>query len=146
MRRIVLCMVVGVATVFAAMAQEGLNVAEFFSDAYTGNPKVTLVSMSYDKVEKNGMRKYRSISVEDSPELADKIGRAVSKAGASAVSTEVSYREGQLYFGFYSMGGKRSARRYLLYLNRRPKGKEKTTLIFIEGNLSDAEVKRMINK
>lgn len=27
-------MVVGVATVFAAMAQEGLNVAEFFSDAY----------------------------------------------------------------------------------------------------------------
>ena len=28
-------MVVGVATVFAAMAQEGLNVAEFFSDAYT---------------------------------------------------------------------------------------------------------------
>lgn len=49
-------MVVGVATVFAAMAQEGLNVAEFFSDAYTGNPKVTLVSMSYDKVEKNGMR------------------------------------------------------------------------------------------
>lgn len=52
MRRIVLCMVVGVATVFAAMAQEGLNVAEFFSDAYTGNPKVTLVSMSYDKVEK----------------------------------------------------------------------------------------------
>ena len=125
MRRIVLCMVVGVATVFAAMAQEGLNVAEFFSDAYTGNPKVTLVSMSYDKVEKNGMRKYRSISVE---------------------SKEVSYREGQLYFGFYSMGGKRSARRYLLYLNRRPKGKEKTTLIFIEGNLSDAEVKRMINK
>ena len=118
-------MVVGVATVFAAMAQEGLNVAEFFSDAYTGNPKVTLVSMSYDKVEKNGMRKYRSISVE---------------------SKEVSYREGQLYFGFYSMGGKRSARRYLLYLNRRPKGKEKTTLIFIEGNLSDAEVKRMINK
>ncbi|MDE6279320.1 MAG: hypothetical protein K2M05_05045, partial [Paramuribaculum sp.] len=57
---------------------------------------------------------------------------------------EVSYKNGQLYFGFYAMGGSENRKRYLFYLNRRAIGKRKSTLIYIEGNLSESEVKALI--
>ena len=146
MKKTIFCILLIVIAYLPAMAQEGLNVAPFFSDSYAEQPSVTLVNMSYDKLKQGGVKKYKSISVSDNPSLADKIKRAVTKDGASAESKEVSYREGDLYFGFYSMGGKKSSRRYLLYLNRRPKGIEKTTLIYIEGDLDEKAVKSMIKQ
>ena len=129
----------------AAYAQEGLNVAPFFTEVYSANRKLTSVTLTGDRCEKMGLRVYKSITVSDDVSLADKIRRAVAKDGAAAKSKEVSYREGQLYFGFYSMGGKGKERRYLIFLNRRPVGTEKTTLIFIEGDVSEEMVKKLIN-
>lgn len=127
-----------------AYGQSGLNVAPFFDGNYASNPKVTMISMTGNQLGVQGMRVYKSISVTDDTELADKIGNAVAKDGVHAVAKDVSYKKGVLYYGFYSLGGEGISRRYLLYLNRRPTGKEKTTLIFIEGNLDVEAVKRMI--
>lgn len=132
------------ATATSSFAQDGLNIAQFFTDTYGKMNDVTIVNMNYDNPEKGAVRIYKSISVVNNRELSDKIARAVTKDGTSANNKEVSYRDGELYFGFYSMGGKRSSRRYILFLNKRPKGVEKTTLIFIEGNLDEKDVKSLI--
>lgn len=144
MKRVLITLVVTVASFLPLKAQEGLNVAPFFTEAYISDPDVTLVTFSGSQLESRGMTKYKSISVADDAPLADKIARAVSKDGSAAQSKEVKYKNGMLYFGFYSMGGKGKHRRYLLYLNRRATGKEKTTLIYIEGDLDAAAVKRII--
>ena len=146
MRNLALCIFMLLSIAFSAEAQDGLNVAPFFSDTYAASPNVTIVAMTGDQLKWEGLRKYKSISVSDDVALADKIRQAVSKDGALAKSKEVSYSDGQLYFGFYSMGGKKIQRRYLLYLNRRPKGKEKTTLIYIEGDLDEKTVKSLIKQ
>lgn len=122
-----------------------LNVDEFFSAKYASNPKVTVIDVSNSRPADN-ITAYRSISVNGDHELADKIAAAVVKDGSHAKSKEVSYKEGMLYYGFYSMGGSRENRKYILYLNRRPIGKEKTTLVYIEADMNEAEVKRLINK
>ncbi len=133
-----------VTAVGSSFAQDDLNIAQFFTDSYGKMGDVTLVSVSSDSREKGAVKIYKSISVVNNSELSDKIARAVSKDGTSAKNKEVSYRDGELYFGFYSMGGKQTSRKYILFLNKRPKGVEKTTLIFIEGNLDEKEVKSLI--
>lgn len=145
MRKFILlfCAIIFCATV--ASAQKGLAVAGFFSDAYSSNPHVTLVNMTGSKLDSYGIRKYKSISVVDEP-LADRIAAAVAKDGSASQQKEVKYKGGMIYYGFYSLGGSGSARRYLLFLNRRPVGKEKTTLIYIEGNLTAEQVKKIISQ
>lgn len=130
--------------VIQAYAQNGLNIAPFFSPEYTARPEVTMLSLKGDKLHERNLTCYRSISVEGNPAVADKITAAVLKDGADARSKEVSYKKGELYFGFYFLGGSDWHRRYILYLNRRPAGKEKVTLIFIEGNVGENTVKNMI--
>lgn len=134
-----------VAATVSVRAQEGLEVAPFFSDAYASNGKVTMVTMSGDQLGGSGISRFRSISVSGDPELSDMIEKAVRKDGISAGYKETSYKEGKLHFGFYSLGGKGARRRYLLYLNR-TQGSGKTTLVYIRGDLSPEEVKKMIVK
>ncbi len=144
MKRITLTLILMILGSASILAQRGLNIYPFFTSEYTSNPKVTVVSLSGKQLEDRGLEKYKSISITDDTALADKLSQAVIKDGCKAVEKDVSYRGGQLYFGFYSLGGSGINRRYMLYLNRRPAGKEKSTLIYIEGNLDSASVKAMI--
>lgn len=129
-------------------AQENLNVAPFFSDTYKSDKNVTLISL--DKavgwLSEKHISKLKSISVKDDPELADKIRKSVTKDGANAKSKEVTFKKGQLYFGFYFFGGSGNARKYLLFLNRRPTGTEKTTLMYMEGDIDSEQVKALLTK
>lgn len=131
-------------TFLSASAQAGLNVAPFFSESYSKNPKVTLLSLSGLGTQAHGAMKYKSISVSDDPLLTEKIESAVVKDGSRAKHKEVKYKDGSIYFGFYLIGGSGKNRKYLLYLNRNPKGIDKITLIYIEGDLSKEDVKQMI--
>ena len=144
MLRLILMLLCVAATV-SVRAQDGLEVAPFFSEAYTSNGKVTMVSMSGDQLGGSGISRFRSVSVSGDPALTDRIEKAVRKDGISAGYKETSYKEGRLHFGFYSLGGKGDSRRYLLYLNR-SQGTGKTTLVYIQGDLSPEEVKKMIVK
>lgn len=146
MKRLLLILMLLSCFRMATFAQSGLNVAPFFGKEYVRNPNVTIVSMSDCEVESLKIEKFRSMTVADDPQLADKIAGAVAKDGVKAVSKEENYKRGMLYFGFFSLGRKNSMDRYLLYLNRRPVGKEKTTLIYIEGILNADEVRKLISK
>ncbi len=125
---------------------ENLNISPFFKEDFAKNQAVTMVSFSGKQTDWKGLTVYKSVSVSGDNEKADAIVRSVKKDGAKAEFKETSYRDGKLYFGFYGLGGDGRHRKYLFYLDLRPKGKDKTTLIYIEGDWSAEEVKAMITK
>ena len=149
MRRWILLLVMLTCGVAMMMGQEGLNVAPCFSPSYASNGKVTMVTMTGEQLKwagQAGLKSYRSVSVSGDDELSVQIERAVRKDGAKADYKETSYKDGKLHFGFYSLGGRGSGRRYLLYLNRPADGESKTTLIYIQGDMTPAEVKKLMNR
>ncbi len=125
---------------------ENLSVDSFFREDFAKNPAVTMVSVSGKQSDWTGLTSYRSVSVSDDDDKADAMSRAVRKDGAKAEFKETSFKDGHLHFGFYGLGGEGSHRRYLFFLDLRPKGKSKTTLVYIEGDWSPEEVKAMITK
>lgn len=125
---------------------ENLNVSPFFKEDFAKNPAVTMVSFSGKQTDWKGLAVYKSVSVTGDNEKADAIARGVKKDGAKADFKETSYRDGKLYFGFYGLGGEGRHRKYLFYLDMRQKGNDKTTLVYIEGDWSADEVKKMITK
>lgn len=125
---------------------ERLNVAPFFKEEFASSPEVTMVAISGRQSKWKGLTLYKSVSVSGDSSKADAIAKAVKKDGAKAVFKETSYNDGKLYFGFYGLGGEGRNRKYLFYLDMRPKGGEKTILVYIEGDWSAEEVKSMITK
>lgn len=125
---------------------ESLNVDRFFKEDFASDPNVTMVSMSGRQAKWSGLTSYKSVSVSGDAEKADALARSVRKDGIKAEMKETSYKDGKLYFGFYYLGGEGKNRKYLFYLDLRPKGKDKTTLVYIEGDWTADEVKRMITK
>lgn len=127
-------------------SEENLSVSSFFKEEFAKNPAVTMVSFSGKQTDWKGLAVYKSVSVTGDNDKADAIARGVKKDGAKADFKETSYRDGKLYFGFYGLGGEGRHRKYLFYLDMRPKGKDKTTLVYIEGDWSADEVKEMITR
>ncbi|MDE6379226.1 MAG: hypothetical protein K2L11_02040 [Muribaculaceae bacterium] len=125
---------------------EGLSVDSFFKEDFAKNPNVTMVSISGEQSDWKGLTMYRSVSLSGDPVKADAIARSVRKDGAKADFKETSFKDGKLYFGFYGLGGEGKHRKYLFFLDLRQKGKDKTTLVFIEGDWTPDEVKTMITK
>ena len=125
---------------------ENLSIDSFFREDFVKSPAVTMISVSGKQSDWKGLTSYRSVSVSGDDSKADAVSRAVSKDGAKAEFKETSFKGGRLYFGFYGLGGEGYHRRYLFFLDLRPKGKDKTTLIYIEGDWTPDEVKNMITK
>ncbi len=123
-----------------------LNVSPFFKEDFAKNPAVTMVSFYGEQTDWKGLTLYKSVSVSGDYEKAEAIARSVRKDGAKAEFKETSFKDGKLYFGFYGLGGEGRYRKYLFYLDLRPKGKDKTTLVYIEGDWSPEQVKNMITK
>ena len=126
-----------------AMADR-LNTAPFLSEDFAKNPAVTMVSMSGKQSEWKGLTSYRSVSISGDDTQADAMARAVRKDGAKAEFKETTFKDGRLYFGFYGLGGEGKHRKYLFFLDLRPKGKAKTTLIHIEADMTPEQVKQMV--
>lgn len=125
---------------------EDLHVAPFLKEDFAKNPAVTMVSMSGKQSAWKGLTSYRSVSITDDNVMADEMARAVRKDGVKAEFKETTFKEGHLYFGFYGLGGEGRHRKYLFFLDMRPKGKFKTTLILIEADLNPEQVKQMVKK
>ncbi|MDE6290455.1 MAG: hypothetical protein K2M16_02880 [Muribaculaceae bacterium] len=125
---------------------EELNISPFLKEDFAKNPAVTMVSVSGKQSDWKGLVSYRSVSVSGDSAKADEMSRAVSKDGAKAEFKETSFKNGHLCFGFYGLGGEGRHRRYLFFLDLRPKGRDKTTLVYIEGDWTPDQVKNMITK
>lgn len=144
MNRLIILTLLTVFVSTAGYARGKLNIDSFFDNETISQNGVSMISYHDWKIGGHTLKEYRSVTINGNKALADRLRAAVAKDGANAESKETSYKEGQLYFGFYSLGGVGGNRRYLLYLNRRPAGEEKSTLIFLEGDVDTRFVRDML--
>lgn len=136
--------VCGLASASARAA--GLNISPFFKEEFAKNPAVTMVVISGRQADWKGLTSYRSVSISGDDAKADEMARAVRKDGAKAELKETSFKKGRLCFGFYGLGGEGANRKYLFFLDLRAQGKSKTTLVYIEGDWTPDQVKKLITK
>lgn len=145
-RWIILLLIIISSSALMSVSAKVLNIDSFFKEDFAKNASVTMVSVSGNQSDWKGLTSYRSVSVKDDDSKADAMARAVGKDGAKADFKETSFKGGRLYFGFYGLGGEGRHRKYLFFLDLRPKGTSKTTLVYIEGDWTPDEVKQMITK
>ncbi len=148
MKRIAIIILTCLLTTMAAMAQKGLNINRLFDGRFKNVSGATEIIVTGDKAHEIGLTIYHSLSVTDNGQ-AELLESMVVKDGARAVSKEVEYRNGQLYYGFYSLTKNKSSNRYIFFLNQnlaRKSPKNLVTLIYMEGSASPERIKKLIRK
>lgn len=132
---------------FGLAAQEGLSINELFNGRYHSNPNATETIISGNNIHPNlRLTKYHSLTLTDLPEETGELERRVIHDGAKATSRESTYKGGHLYYGFYVLPASNGKSRYLFYLNRHLKGGNKAAIIYLEGNATPDEIKKMLQR
>lgn len=148
MKRITIIILTCLLTTMAAMAQAGLNINRLFDGRYKKAAGATEIIVTGSQAREIGLTVYHSVSVTDKAQ-AEIIENLVMKDGVQAIDKEVEYRNGQLYYGFYTMPKVKHANRYIFFLNQnlaRKSPKSNVTLIYMEGRATAGEIKKLIRK
>lgn len=139
---VILCIVL--MSALGVSAQKGLNINELFDGRYRDNKAATETIIKGETLRKYSLDTYHALTLTAMPEAAQEIERLVTKDGAGALSREVSYRQGHLYFGFYRLPNSNDNRRYLFYLNQNLNKGNKIILIYLDGLADTETVKKML--
>ncbi len=128
-------------------AQKGLAIADVFED-YHGESYVSETIVSGKQLKGTGLDTYRCIIVngKHARKCAAKIAGTVAVDAASAVGKEVSYVDGQLFFGQYTMKPSGKKNRYIFFVNSTLRGDDRVMLVYMEGSASPEQVRKLINK
>ena len=148
MKRITTIMMICMLFASTAMAQVGLNINRLFDGRYKKAAGATEIIVTGVQAREIGLTVYHSLSLTDKNQ-AELVEGLVVKDGVQAVDKEVEYRNGQLYYGFYTMKKSKRDNRYIFYLNQnlaRKSPKHIVTLIYMEGLASPDEIKKLISK
>ncbi len=148
MKQITIIILTCLLTSIAAMAQNGLNINRLFDGRYKKAAGATEIIVTGAQAREIGLTVYHSLSVTDKSQ-AEFVEKLVVKDGAQAVDKEVEYRNGQLYYGFYTMKKNKRDNRYIFYLNQnlaRKSPQNIVTLIYMEGLANQDEIKKLIRK
>lgn len=142
---IVIALIAALLMPAALRAQKGLNINGAFAPAYRDMKGATETLIIKDRLTKMNLDRYHSITFTDHPELAAKLERMVIADGKKAVSKEVRYKSGHLYYGFYRLSPiECNVNRYILYLNGHLAGDNRIVLLYLEGKASPDKVKEML--
>ena len=131
-----------------AVAQNGLNINQLFDGRFKKATGATEIIVTGSRANEIGLKVYHSLSVTNEIQ-AELIESHVIKDGVQAVDKEVEYRNGQLYYGFYTMKSVKGNKRYIFFLNQnlaRKSPKKVVTLIYMEGNATPEQIKKLIRK
>lgn len=148
MKRITIIILTCLLTSMAAMAQKGLNINRLFDGRYKKAAGATEIIVTGVQAREIGLTVYHSVSVTDKTQ-AEIIESLVVKDGVQSIDKEVEYRNGQLYYGFYTLKKNKGENRYIFYLNQnlaRKSPKSVVTLIYMEGEASADKIKKLIRK
>lgn len=146
MKRLLTLTLIGLLVALAAAAQKGLGINELFDGRFRSDSDVKETIIKSSDLEDYDLTLYHSLTLTGKPDLVGIIEPLVSRDGTSASDREVSYRNGHLYYGFYSLRPKGDKNRYIVYLNQHPAGGNKIILIYLEGEASADKVKKMIKQ
>ena len=148
MKRITIIILTCLLTATAAMAQKGLNINRLFDGRFKKATGATEIIVTGYQAREIGLTVYHSLSVTDKGQ-AELVEGLVVKDGSQAVDKEVEYRNGQLYYGFYTLKKNKGENRYIFYLNQnlaRKSPKAVVTLIYMEGSANSEQIKKLIRK
>ena len=157
MKRIIIIMLTGLLTISTAMAQEGLNINKLFdknlkTDEWVTHELngITEIIVTGNKAKEMGLSTYHSVSIKNgTKQEREPFERLVLKDGAQALDKDVEYRNGQLYYGFFTLKPIKHNKRYIFYLIQnlaKKSPKNIVTVIYMEGKKSPEEVKKLIRK
>lgn len=143
MKRLILILML-LAAFITASAQEGLNIAKYFSQDFSKSGKVSSVTLSGNSAAKFGLDLYKSVTVVDNA-IISSMEKAVKADGAKAYDKQTAFRKGRLHFGFYALKGK-DCNRFIVFLNSGTDVDPKAMLIYMVGDATPEEVKKMMQK
>lgn len=144
---VLIAFILALASPHLARAQKGLHIQDAFSSAYTTLPDATETLLTRSRLHDVSLSLYRALSLSANPDKALEIERMVLADGRSAISKEVRYTSGHLFYGLYVLPPVGGENRYILFLNGNlsPSG-GKMLLLYLEGKASVDDVRRLINK
>lgn len=130
----------------ALPAQSIPEVKELFGDFATKDANTTETVISGKALKGTGLSFYRSLVITGAPEKADAITRCIGKLGKDALSREVKYINGKIYYAMYALppAGSERDNHYLFYLNSHLKGEDRIILIFISGTKNVIEINDLL--
>ena len=127
-------------------AQSIPEVKELFGDFATKNANTTETIISGKALKGTGLSFYRSLVISGAPEKANAITRCIAKLGKDALSREVKYINGKIYYAMYTLqpAGRDRDNHYLFYLNSHLKGDNRIILIYISGTKNVIEINDLL--
>lgn len=141
-----LCLLIFLICSLASYAQTGLNIADMFGEKYSNNENSTETYITGDALDVPGLKIYRSLVIQNTPEAAEEIAAAVIKDGAKASSRKVKYIDGKLYYAQYMLAPKGKDNRYIFYVNAHLKGGNRILLLYMSGKAKLNEIKIRIDQ
>ena len=131
-----------------ALAQASPDIKKIFSDYASQDGNTTETIISGDALKGTDLSLYRSLVITGSQEEADHIAERVSKCGAKAVSREVKYIDGKIYYAQFALPpmGSNGYNRYLFYLNSHLKGGNRIMIVFMSGKAKLEQIKKLISQ
>ena len=112
--------------------------------AFRSSPDAVETEISGSPLKNSALEVYRSITLTD-PALTGEIEELVIKDGADAETRQVRYIEGRLYYAYYIFKPVDNYRRYLFFINSFLKGGKKMTLIYMAGEATPEQIKKLIS-
>ena len=130
-----------------SQAQNGLEINRIFKDFHRAD-NVTETIVSGAQLVDLGLDTYRSIIVsgDDAKDSAAIIAKAVTADASRAVSKEVSYVDGHLFYAQYTLKPIGNRNRYIFFVDNTLKGDSRVMLVYMEGQASPEKVRRLIRK
>lgn len=128
-------------------AQRGLEIDHIFKDFHRAD-NVTETIVSGSQLSGTGLDTYRSIIVsgEGATYSAAAIAKAVMADATKAVSKEVSYVDGHLFYAQYTLKPSGGRNRYIFFVDNTLKGDSRVMLVYMEGSATADQVRRLIKR
>ena len=149
MKRISLIIIIGIVATMPALAQSGLHINTLFDGRFKKDPHATELIVTGAGARDINLKVYHSLKVTEKSQQ-NLVESLVVKDGVKAVDKEVEYRNGQLYYGFYTLPATKSGNhRYIFFLNQNlahNSPKNMVTLIYMEGKATPEQIKKLIRK
>lgn len=148
MRRIFTIIVLMLAFVVEGQSQTGLQIAELFNGAYKRKDNAIEVVVKGNQLKRYKLEVFRSLTVKNDPKDFERIEKLVEEDEKNAISKETGRIGERLYYAFYCFPSEKNHYRYLFYRNSslRKTEPDELTLIYMEGNVTMDELKKMFKK
>lgn len=129
-------------------AQEELRINDLFDGSYKRNKNAIEVVIKGDQLKRYRLKVFRSLTIKNSPKDFERMERLVVADEKNAVSKETGRIGEKLYYGFYCFPAHMGNLRYVFYRNSslREVESNEVTLVYIEGNVTMEELKKMFKK